>query len=81
MKQVQLKQMYCRILYVKCVGFFYINLVSPKYHPSCLNELTFKGNIFSVIKLLTIVFVVVMLLLIAINSKNTNQRIQIHLSE
>ncbi len=39
-----------------CEMCFLHKLVIHKYHQSCLNELTFKGNIFSFIKLFTIVF-------------------------
>ncbi len=48
---------------------FDIKLVTPKYHPSCFNELTFKGNIFSFIKLLTCFCYVFMSCIIVINSK------------
>ncbi len=37
-----------------CEICFWHKLVIPKYHPSCLNELIFKGNILSFITLLTI---------------------------
>ncbi len=37
---------------MKCM--FGHKLVIPKYYPSCHSDLTFKGNIFSFIKLLTI---------------------------
>ncbi len=41
-----------KYLYVKCV-FWLIKLVIPKYHLSCLNELTLEGNIFMVVFMAT----------------------------
>ncbi len=56
-------------------------LVISKYRPSCL-KVTFKGNICSIIKLLTIFCIVFMLLLIVINSKKyINPTIQTSFSE
>ncbi len=53
---------------MKCV--FWYKLVIPKYPPSCLNELTIKGNIFSLITLLTIFCVALMsLLMVTYNKK------------
>ncbi len=55
-------------------------MVIPIYHPSCLNELTFKGTRFSFLKLLTIFYEDFTSLLMVINSKkknkNKNQSIQ-----
>ncbi len=51
-------------MYVKCV--FLHKLVLPKYHPSWLNELTLKWNIFSFIKIL-IIFSAVSISLLTFN--------------
>ncbi len=52
-------------------------LVIPKYHPSCLNQLTFKGSILSLIKLL-IIFCAIFMPLNGHNKlvKHINQSIQ-----
>ncbi len=50
--QVQLKQVYWRLLYMKCA--FSPKWVIPKYCLCYLNELTFNSNLFSFIELLTI---------------------------
>ncbi len=52
-----------RIYSVKCM--FWHKLVISKCHPFCLNGLTFKGNIFSLTKLLTIFCAVFMSLLVS----------------
>ncbi len=48
----------------------------PKYRLCYLNELTFNGNLFSFIELLTIFCAVFISYLIIINSKNINQNIE-----
>ncbi len=65
-EQVQLKQVYWRILYVKCT--FSHKWVIPKYCLYYLNELTFYGNLFSFIELLTIFWTVFISYLMVINS-------------
>ncbi len=50
----------------------------PKYLQSCLNELTFKGNIISFIKLLTIFCAVCMSLLMVIYSKKIYIKVSKH---
>ncbi len=66
-QQVQLKQVYWRIFYVKCV--FSHKWVIPNYRLCYLNELTFNGNLFSFIVLLTIFCAVFISYLMVINSK------------
>ncbi len=61
-----LKQVYWRIWYMKCA--FAHKWVFPKYHLCYLNELTFNGNPFSFIKLLTIFCGVLISYLMVINS-------------
>ncbi len=65
--QVQLKQVYWRILYVKWA--FSHKWIIPKYCLYYLNELTFNGNLFSFIELLTIFCAVFISYLMVINSK------------
>ncbi len=52
---------------MKCV--FCHKRIIPKYHASYPNEMTFKGNKFSFIELLTIVSAVLMSLLMVLFSK------------
>ncbi len=61
---------------MKCV--FWHKLVVPKFHTSCLNELTFKGNISSFTKLLTIFCADFMSLLMVINRKNISIKVSIY---
>ncbi len=57
---------------------FLYKFVFPKCHPSCLNELKFKENIFSLIKLLTISWAVFMSLLIVLNNKKNIHKVSKH---
>ncbi len=66
-RQVQLKQIYWRILYVKCT--FSHKWVIPKHHLCYLDELTFNGNLFSFIELLIIFCAVFISYLMVIYSK------------
>ncbi len=77
--QVQLKQVYWRILYVKWA--FSHKWVIPNYRQCYVNELTFNGDLFSFIELLTIFCAIFTSYLMVINSKNINQNIQTLFSE
>ncbi len=61
------KQVYWRILYMKCA--FSYKWIIPKYCLCYLNELTFNGKQFSFIECLTIFCVVFVSYLMVINSK------------
>ncbi len=52
--------------------------VIPKYHLCYLNELTFNGNLFSFIELLTIFCAVFISYLMVINSKKIKIKISKH---
>ncbi len=66
--QVQLKKVNWRIVYAKCV--FWHKLVIHKYQLSFVSGVTFKGNVFPFIKLLSMFCTI--FISIVINSKNIN---------